>query len=130
MREMKLIELATLVDDMKVGEVISFACGTEDECYDWCGVKRIDEFDNDNPMYIVSLYGGEAEAVLYHINEYDDRIGDFCAEELKYWDHKKGGWISRTKQKWINCCAKMIADYLQTHCDGVDETFTVDTGKE
>lgn len=129
MKEMKLMELAALVNDMKVGEVIDFGAGDirDVQLYgSWCGVKRIDEFDNDNPMYIVSRYGGEAEAVLYHINEYDPRIGDFCAKELKYWDYEKRCPVARTEQNWINCCGKMLADYLETHCCGVDEIITVD----
>lgn len=129
MREMKLMELAELVHYMEIDEIIEFAPGNIEDIdrYGiWCGVKRIDEFENDNPMYIVSRFGGEAEAVLYHISEYDDRIGDFCAEKLKYWDFEKHCWILRTEQNWINCCAKMLADYLETHCNGVDEIITVD----
>ena len=120
MKEMKLMELAKLVNDMKVGEVIDFASGDEDEvehCGGWCGVKRIDEFDNDNPMYLVSHYGGEAECVLYHISEYDHRIGEFCESRLIYRINEKD---------WIECCAKMIADYLEDYCDGVTEVITVD----
>lgn len=86
-REMKLMDLAKLVNDMKVGDVIDFVGGTIDEAErygGWCGVKRIDEFDNDNPMYIVSHYGGEANAILYHLSEYDPRIGNFCEPRLTY----------------------------------------------
>lgn len=129
MTEIKLINLAELVHYMEVGETIDFATGNNEDIdrYGiWCGVKRIAEFENDNPMYIVSRYSGEAEAVLYHINEYDPRIGDFCAKELKYWDYEKHCPIARTEQNWINCCARMLADYLETHCDGVDEIITVD----
>ena len=123
-KEMKLMELAALVNNMKVGEVIDFAPGTMEDVEvfgGWCGVKRISEFSMDNPMYLVSHWGGEAETVLYHINEYDHRIGDFCAKELDKW------W-ERTEQNWVNCCAKMLADYLENWCDGyVPETITVET---
>lgn len=122
-KEMKLMELAAMVDAMKIGDVIDFACGTEDEveaCGCWCGVKRIDEFSNDNPMYIVSHYGGEAEANLYHISEYDHRIGDFCEKEL-------GKNIDNYPQIWINCCARMIADYMENWGDGsVSDVITVE----
>lgn len=123
-KEMKLMDLARLVNDMKVGEVIDFEPGTKEEvewCGGWpCGVKRIREFSMDNPMYLVSHWGGEAETVLYHISEYDRRIGDFCAKEL---DKRCG----RTDRDWINCCAFMIADYLENWCEGyIPETITVD----
>lgn len=122
-KEMKLMELAAMVDSMKVGDVIDFAAGSigDVEMYGgWCGVKRIDEFLNDNPMYIVSHYGGEAEANLYHISEYDHRIGDFCEKELS-----KN--IDYYPQIWINCCARMIADYIENWGDGsVPEVFTVE----
>ena len=122
-KEMKLMELAAMVNNMGIGEVIDFAPGTEDEVEawgGWCGVKRINEFDNDNPMYIVSHYGGEAEAYLYHINEYDHRIGDFVAKEMPLW------W-KIAEQNYINCCAKMIADYLENWGDGyVPEIITVE----
>lgn len=132
-KEMKLMELAAMIDSMKVGDVIDFACGTEYEVEyfgGWCGVKRIDVFDQGNPMYIVSHYCGEAEAYLYHINEYDHRIGDFCGKELSWYYLDKSGAYrrkERTQQNWINCCAKMIADYVENWCDGsVPEVFTVE----
>ena len=115
-KEMKLMELAKFVNEMKVDDVIDFASGDEETVEwsgGWCGVKRIDAFDNDNPMYIVSHYGGEAEAVLYHISEYDPRIGDFCESHLNN----------------IECCARMIADYLETHYYGVDDVITVEVYK-
>lgn len=126
-REMKLMELAALVNNMKIGEVIDFAPGTEDEselygC--WVGVKHIDEFNNDSPMYIVSHYGGEAEAYLYHISEYDHRIGDFCEKELSPW------W-DVTDQNYINCCARMLADYIENWGEGsVPEILTVEWKEE
>ena len=116
MKEMKLMELAKLVNDMKVGETIYFVSGCIEEaewnnvgC--WCGVKRIDEFDNINSMYIVSLLGGEADAILYHISEFDNRIGDFCTRYAK--------------SDLVACVAKMLADYLENMVDGVDEIITV-----
>lgn len=121
--EMKLVELAELVYKMKDGEVIDFAHGNEEVVEywgGWCGVKKINEFSNDNPMYLVSHYGGEAEAYLYHISEYDHRIGDFVAEEMPVW------W-KVTDRNRINCCAKMIADYCENWGEGfVPEVFTVD----
>lgn len=130
-KEMKLMELAAMVNDMEIGEVIDFACGTEDEaewCGRWCGIKRISEFSNDNPMYIVSHYGGEAEANLYHISEYDHRIGDFCEKELGYrYRLFESITEEEANQKWINCCAKMIADYIETWGDGsVPDVITVE----
>ena len=122
-KEMKLMELAKLVNDMKVGEVIDFANGDEEEVEryaGWCGVKRIDEFYNDNPMYLVSHYGGECECVLYHLSEYDPRIGDFCDPRLRCYNR------TITEKDWIECCARMLADYLETHMDGVAEVITVD----
>ena len=131
MKEMKLMELARLINNMKVGEVIDFANGTEEDAIrngGWCGVKRIDEFDNDNLMYLVSHYGGQCECVLYHLNEYDPRIGDFCADRI---DRLGNGWYcAPTEKDWIECCARMIADYLETHRDGVYGVITVDTEVE
>ena len=127
-KEMKLMELAKLVNEMKVDDVIDFASGDEEtvECYGgWCGVKRIDVFDNDNPMYIVSHYGGEAEAVLYHLSEYDPRIGNFCESRLEY----RLDDTTRKEKDWIECCARMIANYLETHCGGVDDVITVEVYK-
>ena len=122
MREMKLMDLAKLVWKMNVGDVIDFVEGTEDVACGWCGVKRIDVFDNDNPMYIVSMYGGEAEAVLYHLSEYDHRIGNFCEPRLTY----RIDGSNRKEKDWIECCGRMLADYLETHSCGVSEVITVD----
>ena len=128
-KEMKLMELAELVYKMKDDEVIDFAPGDEEEVeFDggWCGVKKINEFSNDNPMYLVSHYGGEAEARLYHISEYDDRIGDFVGEEIDDWHP--------TEQQYVNCCARMLADFFEDRVDYVPEVITVeryenDTGR-
>lgn len=124
-KEMKLIELGALVAKMEIGDVIDFRSGTiyEDRMIgDWCGVKRIDDFENDNPMYIVSKYGGEAEAYLYHLSEYDLRIGNFCEPRLTYrLDH-----ANRRETDYIECCAKMIADYLEHWDTGVHEIMTVE----
>lgn len=124
-REMKLMDLAKLVDDMKVGDVIDFVNGTIDEAErygGWCGVKRIDEFDNDNPMYIVSHYGGEANAILYHLSEYDPRIGNFCEPRLMY----RLDDTNRKEKDWIECCARMIADYIEFYDGGVSSVIAVD----
>lgn len=121
-KEMKLMEFAAMIDKMKVGEVIDFAAGSIEDvemCGGWCGVKRIDEFDQDNPMYLVSHYGGEGNAFLYHISEYDHRIGDFCERELS-----KN--IDYYPQIWINCCARMIADYMETFDGIVSPVITVE----
>ena len=128
MKEMKLMELAKLVNDMKVGDVIDFANGTEEDAErygGWCGVKRIDEFSQDNPMYLVSHWGGRCECVLYQLDEYDPRIGDFCAERIDRYDNK-GRYCIPTEKDWIECCARMIADYLEEKRDGVYEVITVD----
>ena len=128
MKEMKLMDLAKIVWEMKVGNIIDFTEGTEmdAEAYGgWICIKRIDFCDNDNPMFIVSYYGGEANAVLYHLSEYDPRIGDFCQPRLRFrW--KESQPESRTEINWIECCAKMLADYLDANGGGVPETITVD----
>lgn len=114
----------------------------------YADLKTLNDFSRDLNTHIYHIYAGtmppkasgrcywdtlyyhfgrrDIEVQLYHINEYDPRIGDFCAKELKYWDYEKHCPIARTEQNWINCCAKMLADYLETHCCGVDEIITVD----
>lgn len=124
-KEMKLIDLAKMVNNLRVGECIDFCPGTAEDAErygGWCGVKRISEFDNDNPMYLVSRYGGEAECVLYHLSEYDYRIGNFCAPRLEYRLDGK----NRKENDWVECCARMIADYLETHMGGVTKVITVE----
>lgn len=127
LKEMKLMDLAKMVNEMKVGDVIDFVNKNADEA-EWyggfCGVKRIDEFDNDNPMYLVSRYCGQAECKLYHLNELDPEIGDFCEKRLNR--YKNGMWVPPTEKDWIECCAKMIADYLENKDGGVCEMITVD----
>ena len=125
-KEMKLMDLAYLVNQLEVGQVIDFAPGTKEDVEDfggWCGVKRIDEFDNDNPMFLVSHYGGECECVLYHLSEYDPRIGDFCEPRLEYRLDGK----NRKEKDWIECCARMLADYMERR-DGVDVVYCVEFG--
>lgn len=124
-KEMKLIDLGKLVSEMEVGDVIDFAnCNSMDvELYGgWCGVKRIDEFDNYSPMYIVSYWGGNANARLYHINEYDPRIGNFCDPRIAY----RLDGANRKEKDWAECCAKMIADYLIDYDGHVNEVIIVE----
>ena len=117
-KEMKLMDLAYLISQMEIGSVIDFATGSAEYCCGWIGIKRIDEFDNDNPMYLVGHYGGEANVVLYHMSEYDHRIGDFCEPRIS--------WGRYTEEGFIECCGRMIADYLEDYWEGVTETITVD----
>ena len=130
MKEMKLMEFAEYINAMKVGDILDFANGTEEDAEyygGWCGVKRIDEFDADNPMYLVGHYGGECEVVLYNLSQWDPRIGGFCETRLDRYDGNR--WKSPTETDWIECCARMIADYIETHLDGeVGEVITVDGG--
>ena len=123
-KEMKLMELAEMVYNMKDGEVINFAVGTVDEVDQWgfwCGVTRFNKFDNDNLAYIVSRYGGEAEAYLYHISEYDHRIGEFCEPRTTY----RLDGTNRRDKDYIECIARMLADYLINWCCCVGDTITV-----
>lgn len=127
MKEMKLMDLAKMVNEMNVGDVIAFANGYKEEAErngGWCGVKKIDEFDNDNPMYLVSHYGGEAECRLYHINEWDPTIGDFCNKKLAR--YVNGMWEQPTEIDWIDCCARMIANYLIRYDGFVNEIISVE----
>ena len=124
-KEMKLMDLAKIVNEMNIGDVIAFANGDGEEAErngGWCGAKRIDEFSNDNPMYLVSHYGGEAECVLYHLSEYDPRIGDFCSPRLEYRLDGK----NRKEKDWVECCAKMIANYLMNRDGYVDSVISVE----
>ena len=121
-----LMDLAKLIYEMKNGEVIDFAAGTEDEIENyggWFGVKECNPFDNDNLMYLVGHYGGECNTRLYHINEYDDQIGDFCTKELERW------WET-TDQNYINCIGRMLADVFERFDGLVPDVITVDTEGE
>ena len=123
--EMKLIDFGKLISEMEVGDTFDFANIDENEVErfgGWCGVKRIDEFDNDNPMYIVSYWSGEANARLYHISEYDPRIGNFCEPRITY----RLDGANRKEKDWAECCAKMIADYLIDYDGHVNEVITVE----
>ena len=123
-KEMKLMGLAKLIYETEEDTVIDFASGTENEvvCYGgWMGVKNINPFDNDNPIYLVGHYGGEADTWLYHISEYDDRIGDFCAKELHVYD-----WRDITDQSYINCIGRILVDVFERFEGEIPEIITVE----
>lgn len=112
-KEMKLMDLAKLVYEMRSGETIDFANGTADEANwygGWCGVKMIEDFGQDNLQYLIGHYGGQAYVKHYAISEYDERIGDFCE--------------SHTRD--VDCIARMLADFIIFYDDVVSETITVD----
>ena len=122
MKEMKIMDLARLIYQMDKGDVIDFASGDEDTVFfygGWMGVQKINPFDNDNLIYIIGHYGGEAETYLYHISEYDEHIGDFCARELH-------DWRNRTDENYVNCIAKMLVDIFQRIESTTPEIVTVD----
>lgn len=123
----KLMDLAKIVVDMKISDTINFAnCDMDevDRIGGWIGIRCVDFFDNDNIMYVIGHWGGEANAKLYHISEYDDRIGSFC--EGQQTKSNKWSCSYMTEQNYINCVGKMIADYL-LNCDGyVNEVLTVE----
>lgn len=80
-KEMKIMSLAKTIYQMDKNAVVDFASGDEkevDACGGWHGIRQYNPFDNDNLIYIVGHYGGEACTWLYTISEYDSRIGDFC----------------------------------------------------
>lgn len=114
--EMKLVELGKLVSKMKIGDVIDFA-NSDRNCTEyyggWCGVKRINEFSPDCPMFIVGHYGGDGEVMLYQLSEFDLRIGDFC--EANY-----------DPKDYSFCCSKMIADFILCYEGRVNDLLTVE----
>ena len=126
--EVKLMDLARRAFELGNGEVIDFANKTEtgaDWYGGWMGIKRIDEFDNDNMQYLIGYYGGECNVRLYTISEYDNRIGEFCEERFGYdFVHKcwRGG---SDAQKYIDCIARAIADFLLDFEGVVSETITI-----
>ena len=81
-------------------------------------------------MYIVSHYGGEGAANLYHISERDERIGDFCFKHVGTYVYQDGRWHHPNEADWIICVAKMLADYLEHWECGVDEIITVDINEK
>ncbi len=119
-KEMKLMDLAKLVYELPVGRVIDFANRNSEDverCGGWCGVKRIDEFDNDNMMFLVGKYGGEANTRLYALSEYDEYIGDFCEPRL--------AWCIGRDIDYVECIARMLADFIIDYEESVNETITV-----
>lgn len=126
-KEMKLMDLAKIVYKAKVGEYIDFVNGDKDEaftCGGWCGVKRIDAFDNDNLQFLVGQWGGEGDVKHYAISEWDERIGDFCEPRL---NRRVGGvWSDPTDSDYIECIARMLADFIIRYEDYVSEVITVD----
>lgn len=128
-KEMKLTDLAKLVNDMNVGEVIDFVNGDSEDAIwygGWCGIKRVNPFDNDNPQYLIGYYGGEANTRFYAISEYDPRIGDFCAKRLEHWDYVNEKYVKPKEENWITCVARMIADFVLDYDGAVSEIITVD----
>lgn len=122
MKEMKIMDLARLIYQMDEGDVIDFASGDEDTVERWGGwmvVQKFNPFDNDNLIYVIGRYGGEADTYLYHISEYDEHIGDFCERELR-------DWCNRTDENYINCIAKMLVNFFQRIESTTPEIVTVD----
>ena len=130
-KEMKLMDLAKLVNDMNVDDVIDFVNGDSESAVwygGWCGIKRVNPFDNDNPQYLIGYYGGEANTRFYAISEYDPRIGDFCAKRLEHWDYVNEKYVKPKEENWIACVARMIADFVLDYDGAVSEVITVDDG--
>lgn len=126
-KEMKLMDLAKLVYEAKVNEYIDFSNGDKDEagaCAGWCGVKKIDAFDNDNLQFLVGSWGGECNVKHYAISEWDDRIGDFCAPRM--YRYKNGKYEVPSAKDYIECIARMLADFIIRYEGYVSETITVD----
>ena len=81
-------ELAGVAQGLKVGEEMTFAVGTSEEVdryTGWCGIKKVNLFDNDNDSYLIGYYGGEGNARLYQMSEYDPSVGSkfddiFCTK--------------------------------------------------
>ena len=125
--DLKLMDLARRVSEMEVGDTIDFANSDSDgaEWYgEWCGIKRIDVFDNDNMQFLIGHYGSEANTRFYQISEYDPQIGDFCAEHLnRYVD---GQWVGSTTEDYILCIARMIADFCEYFDGSVNDVMCVD----
>ena len=109
--EMKLYDLAKAVYNMEPNQVIDLA--------DAYGIRQINPFDNDNLIFVVGTYGGECNAYLFNISEYDDRIGKFCAKELH-------PWYNIRKINYINCIAKMLADVFERVEYSVPEMIKVE----
>lgn len=116
--EMKLMELALHVNAMQAGEVIDFKNASKDVDSYWIGIKRVSLFDEDAPAYVIGIYGGEAEARLYHISEWDERIGEDCEKWLRFYQERKD---------YVSCVGKMIADYIMECCgEYVNDILTVE----
>lgn len=126
-KEMKLMDLAKIVYRAKVDKYIDFANGTKDDAATyggWVGVKRITAFDNDNLQFLVGAWGGECNVKHYAISEWDDRIGDFCAPRM--YRYKNGKYEAPSAQNYIECIARMLADFIIRYEGYVSETITVD----
>ena len=119
--EMKIMDLARLIYQMDEGDVIGFASGDEataERSGGWMGIQKLNPFDNDNLIYIIGHYGGEANTYLYHISEYDEHIGEFCERELR-------DWSNCTDENYVNCIAKMLVNIFQRTEAVVPEIVTV-----
>ena len=122
MKTMKIMDLARLVYQMGDNDVIDFASGDEERVAaygGWLGIRKCNPFDNDNLIYLVGHYGGEANTWMYHISEYDEHIGDFCERELH-------DWRNRTDENYINCIARMFVDIFLRQESVVPDAVTVD----
>ena len=72
-------EMAGFAQRMRIGEELTFAIGTSDEVDiwgEWCGIQKVNLFDNDNDIYLVGFWGGEGNVRMYQMSEYDPAIGD------------------------------------------------------
>lgn len=101
--EMKLMELAELVCDMEIGDVIDFKNAPEDEFAHAMGIQRVGFFD-DTTKYVIGTYYHEGETELYHIG-----LEGSCD----------------TREDFVVSIGKMIADYLLTYEGWVNDVLTV-----
>lgn len=111
------MELAKLAYELKSGDWIDFVNGTEDDanCYGgWCGIKKIDDFDQDNLQYLIGSYGGIGYTHLYNICEWDPKIGDFCKGKCGDAD------------VLILCIARAIANYIIAFEGSVNKTIFIE----
>ena len=127
MTNLKLMDLARMVGEMAVGDTIDFSNSDIDAVAwygKWCGIKRIDVFENDNRQFLIGEYGGEANTRFYQISEYDPQIGMFCEERINR--VVNGKWIGNTEHGYIECIARMIADFCGYFYGSVNNIMCVD----
>lgn len=122
MTEMKLMDLAVIAYEMEENGLVDFTSGPEHmagEYVGWYGIRKVNPFDNDNLMFLIGGYGGEANTYFYNISEYDDRIGDFCAKRVAYLS-------PRTDEDYMVCIGKMLADFFERMEGLIPEVITID----